>query len=141
MSDTTPRWRIRLASYRSALALLREAMDKRRESGLSQLETEGATRRFRLALALAWKAMKEYLEYEGVVFAQVTPRAVIRRACEANVTEHGEVWMDALDTRNRMSHTYNARVFAQVAGEIADRYLVVMEDLNRLLTAKEAADG
>lgn len=47
----------------------------------------------------------------------------------------------ALDARNKMSHTYNARVFEQVVGEIADRYLVVMEDLNRLLTTKEADDG
>ncbi len=141
MSDATRRWRYRLANYRRALALLREAMDKRNTSGLNQLETEGATRRFKFTLELAWNVMKDYLEHEGVRFDQVTPRAVIRKAYEANLTEHGEAWMDALDARNRMSHTYNARVFEHVVGEIADRYLVVMEDLNRLLTAKEAADG
>lgn len=141
MSDATPRWRNRLANYRSALALLREAVDKRRESGLSQLETEGATRRFKFVLGLAWKAMKEYLEYEGVVFAQVTPRAVIRRAYEANVTEHGEAWMDALDALIKVSHTYDARVFEQMVEKIAGCYLAVMEDLCCFLTAKEGADG
>ena len=76
-----------------------------------------------------------------MVFDQVTPRAVIRRAYEANLIEHGEAWMDALDARNKMSHTYDARVFEQVVGEIGNRYLAVMEDLCRFLTAKEAADG
>ena len=141
MSDATPRWRYRLVNYQRALALLREAMDKRKMSGLNQLETEGAVQRFEFTLELAWNVMKDYLEHEGLAFDQVTPRAVIRKAYQANLTEHGEVWMDALDARNKMSHTYNARVFEQVVGEIADRYLVVMEDLNRLLTTKEADDG
>ena len=137
MSDATPRWRYRLANYRRALALLREAMDKRSEVGLNQLETEGAIRRFKFTLELAWNAMKEYLEHQGVAFDQVTPRAVIRRAYEANLTEQGEAWMDALDARNKMSHTYDARMFEQIVGEIGNRYLAVMEDLCRFLTAQE----
>ena len=141
MSDATPRWRYRLANYRRALALLREAMDQRSESGLNQPETEGAIRRFKFTAKLAWNVMKDYLEHEGVVFDQVTPRAIIRKAYEVNLIEHGEAWMDALDARNKMSHTYDARVFEQVVGEIANRYLAVMEDVCRFLTAKEAADG
>ena len=141
MSDATPRWRYRLANYRSALALLREAMDQRSESGLNQLETEGAVQRFMFTLELAWNVMKDYLEHQGVVFNQVTPRAVIRKAYEANLTEHGEAWMDALDARNKMSHTYDARAFEQVVGEIGNSYLAVMEDLCRLLTAQEPPDG
>ena len=141
MSDATPRWRYRLANYQRAVALLREAMDKRGEAGLNQLETEGAVQRFEFTLELAWNVMKDYLEHEGVVFDQVTPRAVIRKAYEANLTEHGEAWMDALDARNKMSHTYDARVFKQAVGEIGNRYLAVMEDLCRFLTAQEPPDG
>ena len=43
-----------------ALALLREAMAKRSEAGLNQMEADGATRRFRLALGLAWSAMEDH---------------------------------------------------------------------------------
>ena len=139
--DATPRWRYRLANYQQAVGLLREAMDQRRDSGLNQLETEGVVQRFEFTLELAWNVMKDYLEHEGVVFDQVTPRAVIRRAYEANLIEHGEAWMDALDARNKMSHKYDARVFEQIVGEIGNRYLAVMEDLCRFLTAKEPPDG
>ena len=122
MSDATPRWRYRFANYQQAVGLLREAMDQRRDSGLNQLETEGAIRRFKFTLDLAWNAMKDYLEHQGVVFDQITPRAIIRKAYEANVTVHGETWMDAFDARNKMAHTYDARVFEQVVGEIGNRY-------------------
>lgn len=46
MNDATPRWKYRFASYKNALILLREAMDKRNEFGLNQLEKEGAIQRF-----------------------------------------------------------------------------------------------
>ena len=141
MNDPTPRWRYRFANYRRAVALLREAMDTRRKSGLNRLETEGAIQRFEFTMELAWNVMKDCLEHDGVVFDQVTPRAVFRKAYEANLTEHGEVWMDALDARNKMSHTYDALAIEQVVEDIDTRYLAAMEDLRRFLTAKEAGDG
>ena len=141
MSDPAPRWRYRFANYRRAVALLREAMDRKRESGLNQLETEGAIQRFEFTMELAWNVMRDFLEHDGVVFDQVTPRAVFRKAYEANLTEHGEVWMDALDARNKMSHTYDALALEKVVEDIDTRFLVAMEDLCRLLTAKEAGDG
>ena len=141
MNDPTPRWRYRFANYRRALALLREAIDTRRESGLNQLETEGTIQRFEFTMELAWNVMKDFLEHDGVVFDQVTPRAVFRKAYEAKLTEHGEVWMDALDARNKMSHTYDALALEQVVEDIDNRYLAALEELRRFLTAKEAGDG
>ena len=141
MTDATPRWQYRFANYRRALTLLREAMDTRRESGLNQLETEGAIQRFEFTMELAWNVMKDFLEHDGVVFDQVTPRIVFRKAYEANLTEHGEVWMDALDARNKMSHTYDALALEQVVEDIDTRYLAAMDDLCRSLAAKEAGDG
>lgn len=141
MNDDTPRWKYRFANYKNALTLLREAMDKRNEFGLNQLETEGAIQRFEMTMELAWNVMKDYLEHEGVVFDQITPRAVIRKACEAKLIEHGPTWMDALDARNKMSHTYDASAADQVVEDIATRYLAAMEDLYRFLTAKDAEHG
>ena len=74
-----------------------------------------------------------------MVFDQVTPRAVLRRAFEANLIADGQVWMDALDTRNRMSHTYSFESFEEAIGEIKERYLAAMQELYALLL--ERADG
>ena len=141
MNDATPRWKYRFANYKNALTLLREAMDKRNEFGLNQLETEGAIQRFEMTMELAWNVMKDYLEHDGVVFDQITPRSVVRKASEAKLTEHGTTWMDALDACNKMSHIYDALAADQVVEDIANRYLAAMEDLYRFLAAKDAEHG
>ena len=45
--------------------------------------------------------------------------------------------MDALDARNKMSHTYDMREFERVVDEVKTRYLPVIEELFLDLT-KEA---
>ena len=138
MNDSTPRWRYRFSNYKRAFSLLREAIEAMSESGLSQLEKEGTIQRFEYTMEIAWKVMKDYLENEGVVFKQITPRCVIRKAFETNLTEHGRVWMEALDARNKMSHTYDFQKFEEVIEKIRSRFLPVMEDLYQVLLEKEA---
>ena len=88
-------------------------------------------------MELAWKVARDYLEHQGVVLDQVTPRAVLRRAFEARLIADGQVWMDALDTRNRMSHTYSFESFEGAIGEIKERYLGAMQELYELLLERE----
>lgn len=125
-----PRWQYRFANYRRAFLLLREALD---EGELSQLEREGTIQRFEYTVELAWNLMKDYLEAQNVVLPQITPRAVIRAAFEARLITDGEAWMDALDDRNKMSHTYSFERFEEVLERVRDRYLAAMDELHLLL--------
>ena len=99
------------------------------ERPLTQLEKEGTIQRFEVAIELAWNVVKDYLEANNVVFDVITPRTVLRRAFEAKVVSDGTVWMDALDARNKMSHTYDFKLFEQVLGDIRERYLGAMTEL------------
>lgn len=128
MQDTTPRWHYRFKNYQRAFTLLREAVEASEEKGLSQLEKEGLIQRFEYTMELAWKTMKDYLESENVVIDQVTPRNVIRLAFEANIIKDGQTWMDALDSRNKMSHTYDFAQFEAVIADIKKSYLAAMDD-------------
>ena len=121
-----PRWQYRFDNYKRAFTLLREAME---QENLTQLEQEGVIQRFEYTMELAWKTMKDYLEHEGIVFEQVTPRAVIRRAFEAGIIKQGETWQQALDARNKMSHTYNFETFGQVVADIRSAYLGALDEL------------
>ncbi len=125
-----PRWHYRFANYRRAFLLLREALD---EEELTQLEREGTIQRFEYTMELAWKVMKDYLEAQNVILPQITPRAVIRAAFESQFITDGEAWMDALDDRNRMSHTYNFERFEEVLHRVRSRYLAPMNDLHLFL--------
>jgi nucleotidyltransferase substrate binding protein (TIGR01987 family) len=139
MSDTTPRWKYRFANYRRAFTLLREAVEK--EEPLSQLEKEGLIQRFEYSTELAWKTMKDYLESEGMVLDQITPRTVIRSAFEAGIISRGETWQKALDARNLMSHTYDLKVFEQAIAEIKSSYLSAYGELYEFLMAKDLDGG
>ena len=139
MSDPTPRWQYRFDNYRRAFSLLREAIEQ--EDPLSQLEKEGVIQRFEYTMELAWKTLKDYLESEGVVFEQITPRAVIRRAFEAGVIQQGEIWQYALDARNRMSHTYNFATFEQVIADIRKSYIAAFAELYEFLLARRIDAG
>ena len=128
MTDDTPRWVYRFRNYSRAFSLLREAIETMELRELSQLEKEGVIQRFEYTIELAWNVMRDYLESENVVFEQITPRAVIRKAFETNLVEDGETWMDALDTRNRMSRTYDVETFERAVEEIRRRYLAAFNE-------------
>ena len=145
MNREPRRWRRRFANYGRALTLLREAVDamiKAEEggSGLSQLEKEGTIQRFEYTFELAWNVLKDYLESQGVVFPEVTPRTVLRKAFEANVIADGDVWMSALDARNKMSHTYAFEEFEKVVQDIRKSYLPVMDGLHAYLLDRTSDD-
>lgn len=130
MSDDTPRWRYRFDNYKRAFSLLREAIEMMDDREPSQLEKEGIIQRFEYTTELAWNLMKDYLESENFVFEQVTPRAVMRKAFEANLLEDGETWMDVLDARNKMSHNYDLKTFEAVIEEIRKHYLRAFDALH-----------
>jgi nucleotidyltransferase substrate binding protein (TIGR01987 family) len=136
MTDPLPRWRYRFDNYQRAYYLLREAMLEHAAKPLSQLEKEGAVQRFEFTLELGWKVLKDFLEAQGIVLDEVTPRAVVRQALAANLIMDAQAWIDALDMRNRLSHTYDQAGFEKALVEITDRYLSVFGDLYAMLKAR-----
>ena len=73
--------------------------------------------------------MKDYLESENVVFEQVTPRSVIRKAFEAKLVKNGDLWMEMLDARNLMSHEYELEEFEKLIEDLQFNYL---DEFNKL---------
>src|ERR1700730_6748936 len=116
------RWKQRFQNFDRAFVLLRRALE-RGPSVLSPLEKEGVIQRFEYSFELAWKTVKDFLEAGGLVIATVTPRQVLKDAFAAKVIADGQVWIDMLDQRNLLSHTYDSSVFEQAVDAIAVRYL------------------
>ncbi len=133
MSDDTPRWFYRFENYKRAFSLLREAIGYMDGRELSQLEKEGVIQRFEYTMELAWKVMRDYLESENVVFEQITPKTVIREAFESRFVSDGQLWMDMLDARNLMSHSYDQEDFEKVIGNLRHAYLEAFDELHTKL--------
>ena len=129
------RWQQRLQNFERALALLSEAMEGG-PAALNQLEKEGAVQRFEYTLELAWKTLKDYLEASGIVLNAITPRQVIKDAFAARILADGQTWIDMIDHRNLLSHTYDPVNFEEAVKAIHDRYLTALCQARDLLASK-----
>lgn len=134
-----PRWLYRLNSYRRAYKLLSKAIDLADKRELSDLEEEGVIQRFEYTWELAWKLIADILEDDGVTFETKTPKAVIRAAFSARLIADGDDWLDALDARNKMAHTYNEADFEEVIEEIRSTYFDLFSALYKTAINREAA--
>jgi nucleotidyltransferase substrate binding protein (TIGR01987 family) len=126
------RWRQRFENFDRALGLLREALADGQEK-LSPLEQEGAAQRLEYTLELAWKCMKDYLEESGVSIIPSTPRQVIKEAFVAKIISDGQVWIDMLNHRNLLSHTYDFTIFEDAIRSTVERYLPALQSLHQFL--------
>ena len=131
------RWKQRFQNFERAYVLLREALEGGPEK-LSLLEKEGVVQRFEYTFELAWKTIKDYLEEGGLVISPVTPRQVLKEAFAAKVITEGQVWINMLDNRNLLSHTYDFSVFEKAVQAVAEHYLPVMEELHQFFVEKSA---
>ena len=118
-----PRWQYRFDNFRRAYALLREICDRPRREELEQIAKEGMIRRFEFCMELALKTIKDYMEYGHFVFPEVFPSAVIREAGKARLIDRPDLWLEALDDRNKMSHTYDFKKFEQVIERVSELYI------------------
>ena len=60
------RWIQRFDNYQLALGTLQEAVDLSRQRALSRLEQQGLIQGFEFTHELAWKTLKDFLDYRGV---------------------------------------------------------------------------
>ena len=136
---TATSWKEGFQCFESGLQLLRQGLAKG-PNGLSPLETEGIIHRFEYCMELAWKITRDFLEESGLVIAPGTPREVLRQAATAKVVEDSQVWVDMLNHRTLLAHSYDGVVFNEVVTAIAGRYLSAMEQLHRFLALRSKDD-
>lgn len=131
------RWKQRFENYEKALKLLREALAN--VDSLSNLEKEGTVQRFEFTVELAWKTLKDYLEFNGVLLDQSTPKYIVKQAFAAKIISNGQLWIDILDCRNQMSHKYDEAAFDKAAHEIHNRFLPAFDELHDFFKKRSAS--
>lgn len=124
------RWKQRFSNYNKAITQLTEFIEKGK---LNKFEVQGLIQCFEYTFELAWKTMKDYLEQEG--FEVKSPRGTIQTAFQIQLISDGHTWIDALEKRNLMSHTYDEGVAKQAEQLIKEKYYPMLKEL---LTKLEA---
>lgn len=97
---------------------------------------DGVLHRFEFTFELAWKLMKYYMEYMGLVEITGSPRETIQNALKQNIIEDGEEWINMMISRNNLSHIYDEKVSREIYGKIKNNYIKLFEKLKQVMESK-----
>ena len=115
----------RKKEYSNALARLQEALQEKE----TDVVIDGVIHRFEFTFELAWKTMKDYLEYMGLSEKTGSPREVIQSSFSQGIIENGEVWIEIMLSRNSLSHMYDEKNSREIYNKIKDKYIIEFKKL------------
>lgn len=127
--NTTPNWQNRFSGYKKAFALLSEFINQKE---LSKIQRLGLIKAFDLTFDLAWNAIKDYYQYQGITEIQGS-RDAFRTAFKQGLIEDGETWMSMIESRIQTTHTYNGSVTSEIAQDIINNYYNRFKELETKL--------
>lgn len=119
------RFKERFEDYVKALNKLKEAMLE----SPTDIIIDGTLQRYEFTFELAWKTMKDYLEYNGYSDNIASPRAIIQLAYQAKVIKNGNTWINMMLDRNVLSHLYDEEKSREIYDNIKKSYIDEFEKL------------
>lgn len=111
--------------FTNALERLKEAISEEP----TEVVIDGVLHRFEFTFELAWKTIKDYLEYMGVSERIGSPREVIQRGYKQGIIQNGEEWIEMMLARNSLSHLYDEETSRTIYNNIVTRYIKLFENL------------
>lgn len=120
-----------------AILKLEKALLKLKEGGQiaeSELEEDGAIQRFEFSFELFWKALKFFLQNEGIEAR--SPREVFKGAFRLEWLDDEETSLNMLEDRNKTTHIYARETSREIFGRIKYDYIPLMEKVTRLIKSK-----
>ena len=127
MKSLDSRWKQRFTNFEKAVLRLESALEDDPDR-LSQLEQEGVIQRFEYTFELAWKVLKDKMEADGLRLDRISPKVVIKQAYASRYIENIETWLQMINDRNLMSHTYDSLKFESVLKTIVSDYLPLLKN-------------
>lgn len=95
----------------------------------NDLNIDGVLHRYEFTFELAWKTLKDYLEYLGITVNTGSPREVIKESFAHNLISDGEIWIKMMLARNSLSHLYDEETSRQIYREIKNEFMDQIEKL------------
>ena len=102
MNKKDIRWKQRFSNLEKAFHQLEQGLSIKNPS---EIEEQGIIQSFEFSFELAWKTLKDYLESKGTLVS--FPRDVIKEAFHHEIIDNGEAWLEMLEKRNFLAHTYD----------------------------------
>lgn len=120
----------RIKDFTNALSRLQEALEK---DISDDIIVDGIIQRFEFTFEQSWKAMKLYLEDQGVLDEALAPRSTIKTAFKHRVISDGDIWIEMMLDRNRTSHMYDEDAAREIVKRIKETYIKEFSSLKNFL--------
>ena len=120
--------------YEKALQNLKEAV----EIAKTDIEIDGAIKRFELCYELVWKLIKEYLADVGIICK--SPRDTFREAHRNELIDDEYVWMEMIDDRNVLVHTYEMEKARKIFERIKEKYVTCLQKAQEIIKKRFEED-
>lgn len=127
----TERAENKISNFNSALKRLSEANVEFKHNKKNDLYRDALIKRFEFTFELAWKCLKEYLEFNGVPVRD-TPRDIIKASFQRYLINDEQVWLDMIDARNKTAHIYKEEQAIAVAEDISVKFVKALSALKEL---------
>lgn len=89
---------------------------------------------FTVCFELSWKLIKETLEYHGYFTNKTgSPRLIIKSAYQCGMIDDEECWLDILNTRSLLAHTYDENSVKLALDKCKERYIEAFEKLKQTI--------
>jgi nucleotidyltransferase substrate binding protein (TIGR01987 family) len=126
MENEDIRWKQRFANYEQALEQFIEGVESNGSNPVNIIK-EGIIHRFEFTHELAWKVMKDYLEFEG--YQDITgSRSATKEAFNSGLIREGQIWMNMIESRNNTVHTYNEAILEKEFTKIIIDYYPLLKE-------------
>ena len=119
------RFEERKLDFINATNRLKEALQEEE----NDITIDGVLHRYEFTFELAWKTLKDYLEYLGISSNTGSPREVIKESFSHNLIKNGDIWINMMLARNSLSHLYNEETSRDIYNDIKDKYINELEKL------------
>ena len=128
------RWKQRFDNLQKAYVRLLQTVAANADRPESDLIHMALIKAFEMTFELSWKTMKDYLVYGGIDVK--LPREVIKQAFANDIIIDGQLWIDMLENRNQIAHTYDEARANETVRQICQCYLPALEQLHEFLLEK-----
>lgn len=126
------RWKQRFDNYQKAFLQLTEFIEK---GELNKFEKQGLIQCFEYTYELAWRLMKDYLEYQGIVGIGGSRDAILHSYRNELISD-GQIWLDMVDDRIHSVHTYDEEKAEEIIAKIYQIHYPLFSLFNETMKQK-----
>jgi dTDP-4-dehydrorhamnose reductase len=115
------RWKQRFENFTKSLEQLTVVVNRYHSAIFTDLERTAGLKYFEMTFELAWKVMKDFLAESGIT-GIIGSKNAIRQAFNNGIIDKGEIWMQMVDSRNELVHSYDEKAADEILLKLVNNY-------------------